>query len=81
MKAAFTAFGRFIEKLVEQHKLVRRGLVVWIVVEITWVVDRVFTSPHEITAPEATAFGVLTGLLTLVLGFYQRTRSKEDGDK
>lgn len=72
------AFGRFVERLFEEHKLIRRLLVIWAMALITWTVTRVFSELAALTAPVATALATVTAILTAVLGFYQWARQNED---
>lgn len=78
MVRLFHAFGLFIERLFEEHKLIRRLLVLWAVTLITWTVTRVFSDLAALTAPVATALATVTAILTAVLGFYQWARQNED---
>lgn len=68
----------FAGKLVNEHKGVRRGLVLWAVWLITHVTLRVFQQPALITTPEVAAYTVAVGILATVLGFYMQGRNKED---
>jgi hypothetical protein len=70
--------GRFIGRLFEKHKIVRRLLVIWSVALITWVIVRVFTDLSLITAAVAAALATVTALLTAVLTYYQWSRQNED---
>jgi len=70
----------WIDRLFNEHKLVRRGLVIWAVWIITWVVVTVFKQLSLITAPVATFGGVVIGMLATVLAFYQWSRDKDDED-
>lgn len=81
MRERLAMLGRWIECLFEAHKLVRRLLVAWAMVLITWVVTRVFGDLAQITAPVATALATVTAILTAVLGFYQWARQNEDRPK
>lgn len=69
----------FINDLFIKHKFVRRTLVVWSVLLITWVVSVAFTNLDKLTAPVAAALGSVTAMLTVVIGFYQWSRGR-DGD-
>ena len=70
----------WIDRLFNEHKLVRRGLVIWAVWIITWVVVTVFKQLSLITTPVATFGGVVIGMLATVLAFYQWSRDKDDED-
>lgn len=69
--------GRVIECLFERHKFVRRLMVFWAAWLITWVTLRLFADPAAITAAAATAYATVTGLLTIAIGHYQWSRSRE----
>lgn len=73
--------GAYCERLFESHKLVRRLLVLWAVCLITWATLKLFEVPAEITGPAATAFGLVTGLLTAVIAHYQWARKNDDQSK
>jgi hypothetical protein len=67
--------------LVEKHKFFRRAALVWAVWLITVVVLRV-TTPEAlplVSMAVATVVSAVIGLLSLVIGLYQRQRGKEDG--
>lgn len=60
------------------HKLVRRLSLLWAVALITAVTYKVFWHPVAIPMGTVTAYGTTVGILTIVIGFYQWTRHKED---
>jgi hypothetical protein len=68
----------FIGRIVEEHKGIRRFLVIWAVCLITWVTWHVFKRPSEITMNEAAAYATTAAILGTVLGLYQVNRGKED---
>lgn len=68
---------RVCRTLVEEHKAVRRTLVLWACALITWTTVQLFSDIEAITAAASTAFGLVTGLLATVIGFYQWTRGRE----
>ena len=68
-----------VRRLVEKHKLIRRLMVLWSVVLITWVVVIVFTRPPDIPAGTVTALSLVVGMLGSVIGFYKWLRHKDDG--
>jgi putative flippase GtrA len=72
--------GKLIECLFEKHKFVRRFLVGWSATIITLATYAIFKEPTTITAASATALATVTGILTVVIGFYQWDRTK-DGEK
>jgi ABC-type sugar transport system permease subunit len=71
-------FGLFIERLFEEHKLIRRLLVLWAVALITWVITTVFSDLPLLTGAVAAALATVIGLLTVVVAFYQWSRQNED---
>jgi predicted metal-binding membrane protein len=70
--------GKWIDRLFNQHKFVRRGLVLWAIFLITLVTLAVFEDVTKITPAVVSALGAITALLTVVLGLYQWSRNKED---
>ena len=68
----------WINDLFEKHKLVRRLLVLWAIVLITWVVVVTFSDISLISAPGATALSVVVGILGTAVAFYQWSRSRDD---
>ena len=68
----------WVDRLFNEHKLVRRGLVVWAIWLITVITLLVFADMDKITAPVAAALASITALLTVVVGLYQWSRDKED---
>lgn len=80
--AAYTS--RFVKapgiaagKLINEHKGIRRGLVIWSAWLITHVTLRVFQNPVLITTPAVAAYTVTVGILATVLGFYMQGRNRE----
>lgn len=71
--------AKLIECIVERHKGVRRLALVWAMGLITWAVARSFgPQPPDIGTGTATALGIVVGILTVVVGFYQWSRDRED---
>lgn len=71
--------AKLIECIVERHKGVRRLALVWAMALITWAVVRTFASDTpNIGGATATALGIVVGILTVVVGFYQWSRDRED---
>lgn len=71
----------FLDHLVEERKLVRRGLVVWaagLITLVTLEVAAVLGKMSEITTPVVSFYLGVTALLTAVIGFYQFQREKDD---
>ena len=63
--------------LLENHKLVRRLLVLWACVLISIVTWWVFRDLTQVTPAVAAIYGTAAGLLSVVLGLYQVTRSRD----
>lgn len=75
-----TDTNSWIGRLFNQHKLVRRLLVLWAICLITTVTFKVFNNISEITPAVSAALGTITALLTVVVGLYQWSRTREDKD-
>lgn len=69
--------GDFIERLVEQHQLVRRLLLVWFMYFASLILFRAIAAP-EITMEVATIFTTFLGFFTIIVGIYQWNRGKKD---
>ena len=67
-------FGQWVECLFEDHKLVRRLLVIWAVWLITTVVLDAMNKVAVIDAPAATMITGIIGILATVTAFYIRSR-------
>ena len=70
----------WIDRLFNQHKLVRRLLVFWAIGLITAVVVVFMHKMGSIQTADATVIVSVVGLMSLVLGFYQWSRDKDDRD-
>lgn len=72
--------GRWLERLFERHKLVRRITLLWACVLITLVVLRVtaIDALPLVSAPVATIVVAVIGILTTVVGLYQWHRHRDD---
>jgi hypothetical protein len=68
----------YLDLLFEQHRFVRRTLVVWCMCIITFVTLRLFADVTLISAAASAAYATLVGILGVVLGFYQWMRDKDD---
>lgn len=66
--------GKFVEALFEEHKLVRRLLVIWAVWLITIVVLDVIEKITVIDAAAASLIATIIGILATVTAFYIRSR-------
>jgi hypothetical protein len=69
---------KWLSRLFNEHKFVRRFGVVWAWVIITWVAYQVFADVSKINSAVNAALGIITALLTTVLGHYQWSRTRED---
>ena len=76
-----TRLGKWVEALFEDHKLVRRLLVLWAVWLITVVVLNAIGKISNIDAAAATMVGSIVGILATVTAFYIRSRELDDGKK
>ena len=70
--------GEWVERLFEEHKLVRRVLVFWALGLITFVILVSFNDLTLLTASVAAAVGTVVGILSVVIGFYIRSRELDD---
>lgn len=68
----------WFDRQVNRNRLFRRLLLLWACGLITWVVWVSFTKPPTIPGSTAAAITAVLGLLTVVIGFYQWSRSVED---
>jgi uncharacterized membrane protein HdeD (DUF308 family) len=71
----------FVERLFNEHKLVRRLLLLWVVWFITKTIDQFFALPEHAEHTASVVIAVV-GLLTIVIGLYQwdRARDKDDSE-
>lgn len=70
----------FLYRLFEEYKLVRRLIVFWAVITITWTTYVVFSNPVAITDAAADAYLANVGLLATVIAFYQWSRGRDKDD-
>ena len=70
--------GEWVECLFEEHKFVRRLLVLWAVCLISFIVVVAFKDLTVITASVAAAVSTVVGLLSVVINFYLRSRELDD---
>ena len=70
----------WFDRLFNKHKLVRRGLMIWAIWIITWVIQRVFADLTLITPSVATALATVVGILATVIAMYQWSRNKDTGE-
>jgi hypothetical protein len=73
------SFDRWLDRLFNKHKFVRRSLVFWAAALITYVILRVFEDLTLINANVTTALSLVVGLLATVIGFYNYQRKLEGG--
>jgi len=64
-------------KLFEEYKIVRRIIVFWAVITITWTTYALFSNPTGITDAAADAYLANIGLLATVIAFYQWSRGRD----
>ncbi len=75
----FNALKANLKSLIEDHKAIRRSLVIWAAALITWVVAQVFRDPTKITGDVVAALTTVIVLLSTSIGFYHWSRHKDDG--
>lgn len=70
-----------MKDLFEKHKLMRRISLIWVLILITFVLERV-TRPEIIVliqTPGASIIIAVIGMLATIVGFYMSGRAKEEG--
>jgi membrane associated rhomboid family serine protease len=67
----------WVDRLFNEHQLVRRLLVVWAIFLITWVVVQVFSDLGAINAAVASALATVSGILSMVIVHYQWSRGRD----
>jgi hypothetical protein len=75
-----TKLGKWIEALFEEHKLVRRVLVIWALWLITVVVLDATAKITSIDTASAAMVGSIVGILATVTAFYIKSRQIDDRD-
>jgi len=81
LKEVCIEIGGWIECWFEDHKLVRRILVLWAIWLITSIAfDLLIMNPEKVSEPVAKVAIACVGLLSIVLTFYQWSRGKEGSD-
>jgi hypothetical protein len=70
--------GKTIEAAFEQHKLVRRALVIWALWLITVVVLKATEHITTIDTPTAAMISTIVGILATVTAFYIKSRQLDD---
>ena len=74
-----SSFIENIKAACNQHKLVRRLLLLWAMVMITITLERFWDNLASFANPTTVVLAVI-GLLSIVLGFYQWSRDKDDAE-
>lgn len=62
----------------DKYRVVRRLILLWACWLITFSVMRVFNNLELVNGAVATALTTVVGILTVVVGFYQKGREKDD---
>lgn len=75
-----TKFGKWVEALFEDHKLVRRLLVAWAIWLITHVVLKAAAKIEVIDTPTAAMVSTIVGILATVTAFYIKSRELDDAN-
>lgn len=69
--------GHWLHRLFEEYKIVRRLIVLWATITITWTTVVMFGDISLITAAASTAYVANIGLLATVIAFYQWSRARD----
>lgn len=72
---------KWIDRLFNEHMLVRRFMVFWAMSLITWVILTVFTDLDKINGHVVTALSIVVGLLATVIGFYNYQRRLDQQER
>jgi len=67
-----------IKVLFEDHKLARRGTLIWALTVLTIVILRFLDAVTQIDTVTASVFVSILGILSTVLVFYNKHRNEED---
>lgn len=73
--------GKWVDRLFNKHKFVRRLLVFWAAALITWVIVTVFTQLELINGHVVTALSIVVGLLATAIGFYKFQRAQDQMER
>jgi len=77
LKAWLLSLLDFIGLLFEEHKLARRVILVWACWLITLTVFKFYDMAEKLNDPSSRVIIAVIGLLGVVIGFYQWSRSKD----
>lgn len=78
LKEVCIEIGRWIECWFEEHKLVRRLMIIGIMVLLWLIADAtVITNPEKTTEPVAKIVIAYVGLLAVAISFYTWSRDKD----
>jgi len=77
--ALFIGVLEFIGLLFEKYKFARRLLLIWASWLITYSIIQFWSKLDHITDPAARVIIAVFGLLTVVIGFYQWSRERDEG--
>lgn len=82
LKEVCIQFGKWMQLWLEEHKLVRRIMILGIMV-LLWFMGYsvVISNPEKTTEPVAKVVIAYVGLLAVAIGFYQWSRDKDGGNK
>lgn len=69
-----------LNSLLNQHKGVRRGLVIWAAMQVQWVIHRVFEHMDQLTAIVVSMTTIIVAPLVGLIVYYVHLRSVNDGD-
>ena len=70
--------ARTLDAFFERHKGARRLALLWAMALITYATHAVFSDLGAVTAPVASTYGIVVGLLSAVIAFYQWSRAQDD---
>jgi predicted metal-binding membrane protein len=73
--------SRWLDAFFERHKGARRIALLWAMALITYATHQLFADVTAINQPAVAAYGIVTGLLTAVIGFYQWNRARDEDVK
>lgn len=69
---------KLMNRMVENHKLIRRLFLAYTAILTSWVTYQVFDDVTQINASVAAAFATQFGLATLLAGYYFKKRAEEN---